>query len=44
MIAEIVADIHFLYLAVFVFHLNENIFKKVIVMGLHFYVRHRVDS
>jgi len=44
MIAKIVANVHLLNLSVFVFQLNENVFEEVVVVLLHFLVRHICDQ
>ena len=44
MISKVVAYVHFFYFSVLVFHFNENVFKEVIVMGLHLHIRDSVNS
>jgi hypothetical protein len=39
MVSEVVANIHFLNLSIFIFELHENILKEVVVMLLHLFVR-----
>lgn len=40
MIAEVVANVHLFDFAVFVLELNEDVFKKVIKVFLHFFFGH----
>jgi hypothetical protein len=42
-IAEVVADVHLLNLAIFVLQLNEYVLEKVVVMLLHLLVGHIGD-
>lgn len=39
-IAQVVADVHFLYLSVLVFAFNEDILKEIVVVLLHLFVGH----
>lgn len=40
MISQIVAYIHLLDLPILILTLNKNIFKEVVIMFLHFFIRH----
>lgn len=40
MVSQIIADIHFLNLAVLVLAFHENVLKKVVIVLLHFFIRH----
>lgn len=38
MISEIIANVHFFDFTIFIFTLHKNVFEKIIVMFLHFFV------
>lgn len=38
MVAQVIAHIHFFNFAVPIFALNEHIFKKIVIMLLHFLI------
>ena len=43
MIAEVIANIHLLHLAILVLALHKHIFKEVVIVLLHFLIGHLIQ-
>ena len=44
MVTQVIAHIHLFNFSIFVFHLDENILEKVVVVRLHFHVGYGVNG